>query len=87
MYSKQSQLLELDPASQRALIEQVHVRPKRWPDDIERLHELLPAFGGGALRAALEQLDGRPGLDVSPVGRDLDGLALLFETRHREERP
>ena len=27
--------------AERVLTELVHVRPRAWPDDVERLHELL----------------------------------------------
>ena len=55
MYLKRRQLLELGPAAERVLTELVHVRPRQWPDDVERVRELLQACGSDALRGALQQ--------------------------------
>ena len=85
MYLKREQLLELGPAAQNILTELVHQRPTRWSDDVERLHELLQAFGSGALRAAFQRVQGRPGPSVERVTHELEGLAPLFDTRPVED--
>ena len=56
MYLKRRQLLELGPHAERVLTELVHVRPRRWPDDVERLHELLQSCGSDALREAFREV-------------------------------
>ena len=78
-------MLELGPAAQGLLTELVHLRPRRWPDDVERLHELLQAFGSAALRAAFQRLAGQPGLCLERIEHELEGLAPLFDTRPEED--
>ena len=59
MYLQRQQLLELGKDAERVLTELVHVWPRRWPDDVERLHELLqrrPAGSGPASRPAARGL-------------------------------
>ena len=85
MYLKREQLLELGPAAQSILTELVHQRPRHWPDDVERLHELLQAFGSGALRAAFERVESQPGLGPARVAHELEGLAPLFDKRPAED--
>ena len=85
LYLKREQLLELGPAAQGILTELVHLRPRRWPDDVERLHELLQAFGSAALRAAFQRLAGQPGLCLERIEHELEDLAPLFDTRPEED--
>ena len=76
---------QLLPAAQSILTELVHQRPRRWPDDVERLHELLQAFGSAALRAAFERVAGQSGLGVERVAHELEALAPPFDTRPQED--
>ena len=79
MYLKRRQLLDLGPDAERVITELVHVRRRRWPDDIERLHELLQACGDAALRAAFKRAAGG--------GRPPPRLArLLLRSRVRHPR-
>ena len=56
-YLKRQQIFEVGESAVRFLTELVHQKPKRWAADIDRLHDLLQAFGPESLdrsfRAAL----------------------------------
>ena len=51
-YLQRQHLLDLGPAALAYLTELTHRRAGRWVADIERLHDLLQAYGDAALRAA-----------------------------------
>ena len=78
MYLKRQHLLELGRDAERILTELVHTRPRHWPDDVERLHELLHACGGDILREAFARVAQRPGISVAAVVREVNGHAPLF---------
>ena len=44
-YLQRQHLLDLGSDAERFLTEFVHLRPRRWHDDVARLHELLQAHG------------------------------------------
>ncbi|MGH7710901.1 MAG: Mu transposase domain-containing protein, partial [Gemmatimonadaceae bacterium] len=54
-YLKRQHLLDLGEPALAYLTELTHHRPRRWAQDIERLHGLLQAQGPAALRAAFVQ--------------------------------
>jgi transposase len=54
-YLKRQHLLELGEPALAYLTELTHRRPRRWVNDIERLHALLQERGPTALRAAFVQ--------------------------------
>ena len=72
------QLLELGPDAERFLTELVHRRPRRWHDDVERLHELLQACGSDILREAFRQVARRREISVAAVVHEVNGQAPLF---------
>ena len=62
-YLQRRHLLELGSDAQRFLTELVHLRPRRWHDDVARLHELLQAHRD----APLAKPSGKPsGSEPSP---------------------
>ncbi len=54
-YLKRQQLLDLGEPALAYLTEVVHRRPRRWIQDVDRLHELLQVHGPERLRAAFVQ--------------------------------
>lgn len=78
MHRKRQQLLELGPPAERVLTELVHVRSRRWPDDVERLHELLQSCGSDALREAFREGARGPDVSVAAIVRAVHGRAPLF---------
>ncbi len=73
MYLKRQQLIDLGPDAERVIAELVHVRRHRWPDGIERLHELLQACDDADLRSAFKRATREPPVSVSAVARDVRG--------------
>ena len=55
LYLKCQQLLELGEDAEKILTGLAHSRPRRWPRDVERLHELLLACGADALGAGFQR--------------------------------
>lgn len=53
-YLKRQHLLELGPVAHSFLTELVFRRPNSWIGDVDRLHDLLQAFGKSELTSALE---------------------------------
>jgi hypothetical protein len=53
-YLKRQQLLELGEPAIRYLTEIVHRRPRRWFQDVDRLHAILQSHGPEVLRRAME---------------------------------
>ena len=78
MYLKREHLLELGGDAERVLTELVHQRPRQWPDDVERLHELLQACGSAVLREAFRRVAQRPRISLAAVVREVNGRAPLF---------
>jgi transposase len=54
-YLQRQHLLELGGPALDYLTELIYRRPRLWPRDVERLHELLSRHGGESLRAAFAQ--------------------------------
>jgi transposase len=54
-YLKRQQLLELGEPAIRYLTEIVHRRPRRWFEDVDRLHQILQSHGPEVLRRAMEE--------------------------------
>ena len=54
-YLERQHLLELGPVAHAYLTELTHRRPRIWVGDVERLHELLQAYGADATRVAFER--------------------------------
>ena len=54
-YLQRQHLLDLGSDAERFLTELVHLRPRRWHDDVARLHELLQAHGDAPLAQAFRQ--------------------------------
>ena len=86
MYLKRQHLLDLGRDAERVLTELVHARPRHWPDDVERLHELLLACGSDALRQAFRRVAQLPEVSLAAVVREVNGHAPLFACS-REETP
>ncbi len=84
MYLKRQQLLELGPDAERVLTDLVHRRPRRWPDDVERLHELLQSCGSDVLRQAFRRVARLPEISVVAVVREVNGQAPLFAGSQEE---
>ena len=78
MYLKRQHLLELGRDAERFLTELVHVRPRHWHDDVERLHELLQACGSEVLRDAFRRVAWQPEISVAAIVREVNGRAPLF---------
>lgn len=53
-YLKRQQLLELGDPAIRYLTEIVHRRPRKWYEDVDRLHVILQDHGPEVLRRAME---------------------------------
>jgi len=58
LYLKRQDLLEVGAPAMEYLTEVVHRRPRAWAEDVEKLHELLQAFGPEVLRGAFEKAVG-----------------------------
>ena len=54
-YLKRQQLLELGEPAIRYLTEIVHLRPRQWYEDVDRLHQILQSHGPEVLRRAMEE--------------------------------
>jgi hypothetical protein len=54
-YLKRQHLLALGPVVLAYLTELIHRRPRAWYDDVDRLHDLLGAYGEAALHDAIAQ--------------------------------
>ena len=86
-YLKRQQLLELGRDAERILTELVHARPRHWPDDVERLHELLQACGSELLREAFARVAQEPRISVPAVLREVHGQAPLFAIAPEDNAP
>lgn len=75
MYVQCQQLLELGEDAKRVLTEFAHARPRRWPLDVEQLHELLQTHGSDALKAGLRRVAGLPGVSIETISREVTGPA------------
>jgi hypothetical protein len=73
-YLQRQHLLELGEPALAYLTELTYRRPRLWPRDVERLHELLARHGGEALRAAFTH-----GLDTQLFGAEYVVHALHSE--------
>jgi hypothetical protein len=71
-YLKRQHLLELGPAALAYLTELVHRRPYAWARDVDRLHDLLQAYGPERLRAAFERALLRRTIGAEYVAHDLE---------------
>jgi transposase len=71
-YLKRQHLLELGPAALAYLTELVHRRPYAWAHDVDRLHDLLQAYGPERLRAAFERAMVRRTIGAEYVAHDLE---------------
>jgi transposase len=54
-YLQRQHLLDVGAAALAYLTELTHRRPRTWIHEVERLHELLQAYGDAALRTAFER--------------------------------
>lgn len=84
MYLKRQHLLDLGGDAERVLTELVHGRPRHWPDDVERLHELLQACGSDVLREAFRRVARLPEISLAAVVREVNGHAPLFACSREE---
>jgi hypothetical protein len=71
-YLKRQHLLELGPAALAYLTELVHRRPYAWAHDVDRLHDLLQAYGPERLRAAFERALARHTIGAEYVAHHLE---------------
>ena len=84
LYLMRQQLLDLGPSAEQVLTEIVHRRPRQWRDDVERLHELLQAFGSAALRDAFQAVARQPEPSVAAIRHALTCQAPLFAAPAQE---
>ena len=71
VYLKCQQLLELGENAERALTGIAHDRPRHWPQDVERLYELLQTYGADALKAGLRRAVGSPKISLATISREI----------------
>lgn len=83
-YLKRQHLLELGEPALAYLTELTHRRPRRWVQDIERLHALLQERGPAAVRAAFVQ-----GLAARVFGAEyiVHYLTHQLDAPHPSDRP
>ena len=55
LYLKRQQLFELGPVVVEFITEVVHIRPRTWKGDVEKLHEILLGRGAAPLLAAVQK--------------------------------
>jgi transposase len=79
-YLKRQQLLELGEPAFLYLTEIVHLRPKEWIGDVDRLHQILQSHGPELLRRALEEGLQQQVFSASYVERFLQRSLLFQET-------
>jgi transposase len=70
-YLKREHLLGLGAVAVEYITELVHRRPRTWPRDVDKMHELLSLHGDDAVRVAITQA-----LDASTFGAEYVGHQL-----------